>query len=177
MLISRLVRSSVCTIALLLPTVLFASERNSEKAISFTGYVQGSVSGSPNGQPPTSISVVGNDTGLSGELGPFKISYRFTIQPGPGPSGPSTAAGSAEWVIGNGDIIYTNFAAAAKSTDVPSIVRVVEFYEITGGTGRFSNAQGQITVKRLAGIGPSPQQVFGHVEGIIEFASSDGEHR
>ena len=174
MLISRFVRSSVCTVALLLPTVLFASDKHSENVISFTGYVHGSVSGSPNG---TFISVMGNDTGLSGELGPFKISYRFSILPASGPTDPSTAQGSAEWVFGNGDIIYTKFGAVAKGTDVPSILRVVEFYQVSGGTGRFSNVQGQITVKRLAAFGPGLQPVFGHVEGVIEFPSSDGEHR
>ena len=170
----RFIRKSVCTITLVLATVISAAAKNSNKDISFKGYLQGTVRGVPQGQPPTAISVEGNDAGLSGELGPFKITYRFTITipPGSGPADPSTSAGTAEWVMANGDTIYTKFVGIGEATDTYPILRVVEYYQVTGGTGQFSNAQGQFTVKRLASadLASAANLTSGSVEGTILFS-------
>jgi hypothetical protein len=98
-------------------------------------------------------------------MAPFKLTYRFTITipPGSGTSDPATSAGSAEWVTANGDAIYTKFVGIGESTDAPGIVRVIEFYQVVGGTGKFSNAQGQFTARRLS----STDLTSGAVEGTI----------
>jgi hypothetical protein len=148
-----------------------AKARRPDNEISVKAYLQGTVRGEPQGQPPTTVSSEGQDTGLSEELGPFKIIYRFTITfpPGSSPSDPSTSAGSAEWILPNGDSIYTKFAGIGDPADSYPIVRVVEFYQVSGGTGRFANAQGRFTVKRLSSNDPSAAAnlTLGVVEGTI----------
>jgi hypothetical protein len=166
--------SGLCTLVLLTSTALPGAAKDSAKEIPFKGYLQGTVRGVPQG--PTTISVEGNDTGLSGELGQFKITYRFTITipPDSGPGDPSTSAGTAEWIIANGDTIYTKFVGIGEPTDTFPIVRVVEYYQVTGGTGKFSNAKGQFTVKRLSSADPSSAAnlTSGGVEGIIKRSQS-----
>jgi hypothetical protein len=72
-------------------------------------------------------------------------------------------------VTANGDTIYTKFVGIGESTGTYPIVRVVEYYHVTGGTGKFSDAQGQFTVRRLSGIDPSSAAnlTSGAVEGTI----------
>lgn len=168
----QFIRKSACTITLVLSTVLPAAAKNTNNELSFKGYLQGAVRDVPQGQPPTSISAEGNDTGLSGELGQFKITYRFTITipPGSGPADPSTSAGTAEWIMANGDTIYTKFVGIGQPTKTYPIVQVVEYYQVTGGTGKFVNAQGKFTVKRLSSADPASavNLTSGSVEGAIE---------
>jgi len=161
----RSIGKCVCTIALVLSTALPSTPRDLEKELSFKGYLQGSLKGEIQGQPPSAILVEGSDTGLSGELGAFKLTYRFTItlQPGSGPSDPATSAGSAEWVVASGDTIYTKFVGIGEATDTPGISRIAEFYEVVGGTGKFAGAQGQFSAKRLS----SSDLTSGSVEGMI----------
>ncbi|MBV9036687.1 MAG: hypothetical protein JO182_19515, partial [Acidobacteriaceae bacterium] len=85
---------------------------------------------------------------------------------------PSTSAGTAEWVTANGDTIYTKFVGIGEATDTYPILRVVEYYQVTGGTGQFSNAQGQFTVKRLASadLASAANLTSGSVEGTILFS-------
>jgi hypothetical protein len=60
-----------------------------------------------------------------------------------------TATGSAHLIAANGDSIYTTVAGSSEMTATPGVNSITEINTITGGTGRFSGAQGSFTVERL----------------------------
>ena len=79
----------------------------------------------------------------------------------------SSSIGSAQLVAANGDIIFTSIIGQATAVpDTPDLERIVEYYTITGGTGRFAEGKGTFTVERLA---PNTQvaPTFGFFQGTI----------
>jgi hypothetical protein len=82
-----------------------------------------------------------------------------------------TAAGSAQWIAANGDSIYTTIVGQAELSDIPGgFLKVTEIHTITGGTGRFTGAQGSFTVHRThvrALSDDGTHVTFGWFEGTI----------
>jgi hypothetical protein len=79
-----------------------------------------------------------------------------------------TDTGSAQWTAANGDSIYTTVVGSAIPGDV--VFTITEIHTITGGTGRFSGAQGSFTVHRTHIVAPSADGThvtFGSFEGTI----------
>jgi len=79
-----------------------------------------------------------------------------------------TDAGSAEWIAANGDSIYTTVVGSAIPGDV--VFTITEIHTITGGTGRFSGAEGSFTVHRTHVVAPSDDGTHvtsGWLEGTI----------
>lgn len=60
-----------------------------------------------------------------------------------------SATGSAQWVAANRDSISTTVSGQAKPSDIPGFLEVTETHTITGGTGRFTGAQGSLKVVLL----------------------------
>jgi hypothetical protein len=84
-----------------------------------------------------------------------------------------TDAGSAQCLAANGDSIYTTLVGSAIPGDV--VFTVTEIHTITGGTGRFSGAQGSFTVHRTHVVAPSADGThvtFGWFEGTITSAGA-----
>jgi len=100
---------------------------------------KGRFDGSDTVTPPVTITT--NGTGNGTLLGQFSLSNVLTI------TSPSGGAGTGKWTSANGDIVNTTFVAAAEPGD--GVLLVTEEHTITGGTGRFSNAQGSFTLHRL----------------------------
>ena len=86
----------------------------------------------------------GSGSGKATHLGRFTFSYEVVVDLRTF-SGPA----SAHFVAANGDSVFAEGSGQSYATENPNVRRVVETYTITGGTGRFAQASGSFTVKRL----------------------------
>jgi len=109
------------------------------------------------------ITTTGVGTGT--HLGEFSITQVTTLTSQTG------GAGSAHWVAANGDSIDSTFVASADfSTASLGYITVTETHTITGGTGRFTGAQGSFVLERthiVAPIADDTHVTFGTFHGTI----------
>jgi len=99
-------------------------------------------------------------TGTGTHLGQFSLAQVLTVN-----LANHTAIGSARWIAGNGDYIDTTVVSAAEPADIPDLLKITEINTITGGTGRFTGAEGSFTVERLHNLVTSA--TFGSFHGTI----------
>ena len=121
---------------------------------------KGTFQGNDTVTPPTLTQSV---TGIGTLVGQFSSTTVLTLTAFGG-------TGSAHWIAANGDSIDTTFVASAIPGDV--VFTVTEIHAITGGTGRFSGAQGTFTVHRthiVALSADGTHVTFGWFEGTITF--------
>ena len=130
--------------------------------VPFQGTLQGQETDLFQGNPPTQVLVHGDVTGMATQLGRFAMTYSVTVSL---PAGTST--GSAELTAANGDVIFTTFVGLGVPTDTPDLNRIVEINTITGGTGRFADAQGSFVVERLVDLTTQPAPTSGSFQGTI----------
>ena len=124
--------------------------------------------------PPGATTVVIDTTatGTGTLLGQFSLIRKVT-----GNLVNFTATGSAHWVAANGDSIYTTVFGQAELSDLPGgFLKVTEIHTITGGTGRFTGAQGSFTVElfhklEASGVagGVETHDISGSFHGTITF--------
>ena len=149
------------SIAAMILTAALAAPAATQKQVPFKGTFQGDDTVS---QPsPATALIRTTATGTGTHLGHFSFTQELTIN-----GANLTATGSGEWIAANGDIIYTTFVASAIPGDVVFII--TEIHTITGGTGRFSGAQGSFTLHRTHVVTPSDDGThvtFGWFEGTI----------
>jgi hypothetical protein len=120
--------------------------------------------------PPgaTTVLIHTTATGSASHMGRFSLIREIT-----GNLTNFTAVGSAQWIAANGDIIYTTIAGQAELSDLPGgFLKVTEIHTITGGTGRFTGAQGSFTVELFHKLEPSA--VTGGIEAHDIFGSFHG---
>ena len=116
--------------------------------VPFKGSLQGHEIDTPQGgPPPTTLSVNGSVTGIASHVGQFSYTYQLTVTLANG-----TATGSAVLVAANGDNIFTTIFGIGVPTSTPGVNSITEINTITGGTGRFAEAQGSFTVERLINL-------------------------
>ena len=104
---------------------------------------KGTFRGSDTVAPPT---ITTSATGTGTHLGRYSFTHVITFPP------PLT--GSAHWIAANGDSIDTT-SVIVSSVLGPVVRTNTENHTITGGTGRFSGAQGSFTVVRTHVLAPS----------------------
>jgi len=95
------------------------------------------------------MSVAASGAGTATYLGRFAVSY--TVEE----VNLLTNAGTGEaiqFVAANGDSLFAEGLGQATETGIPGVFNVVEHYTITGGTGRFAGASGNITTDRIVDI-------------------------
>ncbi len=93
------------------------------------------------------IYVHGNGSVNADDLGRFTIRFEAIVHNDA--DGVGTAVVAADFVAENGDLLLVTGTGLGSPTNTPGVNRIVEKYTITGGTGRFANASGNITVERL----------------------------
>jgi len=123
-----------------------ATEARGGSALPFKGQLQSTehvVS-----MPPDGSSALRHldGTGNATHLGRFTLSADFTVITATG-----NATGTATWTAANGDQIHVSVVGHGDIVVFP-IVTIVETHTITGGTGRFVDASGTITIERSANI-------------------------
>ena len=122
--------------------------------------------------PPGATTVVirTTATGTGTHLGQFSLIREIT-----GNLVNFSDTGSAQWIAANRDSIYTTIVGQAELSDIPGgFLRVTETHTITGGTGRFTGAQGSFTVELFHKLEPSgvaggveTHDIFGSFHGTI----------
>ncbi len=133
---------SMAAVFLTAALVLSAAAQNQ---VPFNGSFQGQEIDTPQGgPPPTTISANGSATGIGTLVGKFSFTYQLTVT-----LANATATGSGHLVAANGDSIDTTIVGSLSPTSTPGVARITEIDTITGGTGRFAEAQGSFTVERL----------------------------
>jgi len=85
-------------------------------------------------------------TGNATHLGQFTMSADFTVTMSTG-----NATGTATWTAANGDQIRASVVGHGDIVAFPTVT-IAETHTITGGTGRFANASGHITIERSANL-------------------------
>ena len=112
--------------------------------------------------PPRTALLITNATGTGTHLGHFSVTQQLGI------GGGIDATGTARWVAANGDSIETTVAVVAVPGEL--VFTLTETHTITGGTGRFSDAQGIFTVHRThvrAAHEDGSHDTFASFEGTI----------
>jgi hypothetical protein len=135
-------------VAAMLLTASLAVPAAALNQVPFKGSIQGQEIDTPEGgPPPTTLSVDGSVTGIATHVGQFSFTYQLTVNLASG-----TATGSGHLVAANGDSISTTITGSSELTGTPGVNSITEINTITGGTGRFSAAQGSFTVERLINL-------------------------
>ena len=146
-----LMRSIVLLPAAMFLTIAIAGATKPDKpdkTVTFSGSFQGKETDVLQGTPPQSIAVDGTLTGVANQLGKFTVKYKVTVKL---PEGSS--AGFAQTTSADGDILFaTVIGLGLEIPGMPGLNRIVEFYTITAGTGRFAGAKGSLRVERLVDL-------------------------
>lgn len=107
------------------------------------------------------MSVTATGAGYSTQLGKFTVSYSVEVNV-------VTSAGSgaiAEFIAANGDRLFAEGNGQATPTDISGVFNVIENYTITGGTGRFAGASGNLTLDRI--VDTNTGATSGSMAGVI----------
>jgi hypothetical protein len=143
-------------IAAMILTGALALPAPAQQPVPFKGTFQGS-------DTTTGVNIHEIATGMATLMGQFSLTMDVTINPAN-----LTDTGSAQLIAANGDSIYTTVAGFAIPGDV--VFTVWETHTITGGTGRFSGAQGIFIVRRehvVALSDDGTHVTYGWFEGTI----------
>jgi len=134
------------------------------RQVPFKGAFSGQDTVSPGPSATELLDTAARGTGT--HLGQFSLAQVLTVN-----VANHTATGSARWIAANGDYIDTTVVSAAEPSDVPELLKVTEINTITGGTGRFTGAQGSFTVDRLHNLVTSA--TFGSFHGTVTSTATD----
>ena len=133
--------------AAMILTAALAVPAAAQKLVPFEGAIrQGQDVDIAGGPPPVTVVVAASGTGTGALLGQFSFTQVITVN-----FVNNTSSGSGQWIAANGDSIYTTvFGAGASVTG--DFITITEINTVTGGTGRFTGAQGSFAVVRVANI-------------------------
>jgi hypothetical protein len=148
--------------AAMILTAALAVPAAAQNQVPFKGTFQGNDTESP-GPSPTMVLLTTNATGTGTHLGQFSFTQKVTVN-----HANLTDTGAAHWIAANGDSIDTTVVGSGIPGD--GVFTVTEIHTITGGTGRFSGAQGSFTVHStlvVAPIADGTYVIFGWFEGTI----------
>jgi len=94
------------------------------------------------------MSLEVSGTGHSTELGNYSGHYRECFDPATG----AVTGGTFTLTAANGDELVGTFGGQARPTDDPNVIEYEDPGVITGGTGRFAHAGGNMTTSGLANL-------------------------
>jgi hypothetical protein len=150
--------------AAMILTAALAVPAAAQQRVPFKGTFQGNDAVTL-GPSPTTIVVTTSGTGIGTLVGQFSFTEEVTANLANG-----SLTGSALWIAANGDSIYTTVGGSAAPSDNPNYLRVKENHTITGGTGRFTGAQGSFPVDRMhafAAESDGTHLTFGSFQGTM----------
>ena len=127
---------------------------SNDQEVPFKGRLEGTATVTPGTPPFLSVSIEG--TGNATHLGRFTVEIPHIVN-----ATNRTSTGTYEFIAANGDTLTAGFSGQATLT-APGVLSIVETAMITGGTGRFADATGSFSVKRLF------NQVTGLTTGSFE---------
>jgi hypothetical protein len=116
-----------------------------EKQVPFRGSLQGRETDVV--QPPATLLVDGNGTGIATHLGQFTVTWEATVN-----LENISGIGTYAFTAANGDSIFATVVGQAELVEPPDVFRVREINTITGGTGRFAGVKGSFHVERLVNL-------------------------
>jgi hypothetical protein len=156
--------------AAMILTAALAVSAAARNQVPFKGTFQGQDAHDTLPPGATTVVIRTTATGTGTHLGLFSLIREVT-----GNLANFTDTGSAQWIAANGDSIYTTVVGQAELSDMPAgFLKVTEIHTITGGTGRFTGAQGSFTVELLhkleaSGVagGVESHDIFGSFHGTI----------
>src|SRR5258708_2445079 len=125
-------------LAISLASIAFAAPAAGNQAVPFKGTWQAQEVIIDPG-PPTVLHGIGS--GDATQLGRYTISYDPVVSL-------PTATTSGTFVAANGDTLTFVGTGQAVAAGGPGEFDIVEQFTITGGTGRFAGASGNVTLKR-----------------------------
>ena len=139
---SRVLSSAVVSAGLAVAAFAFAGAASAEHAVPFKGSFSGTatISGAV-----VSIAASGQAT----HLGRSSQTLVATLTPGPGPFC-QTTVGTGVLTAANGDQIFVSASGTACVNPSTGVIHIAGTQTITGGTGRFQNASGTLTVSGTA---------------------------
>jgi hypothetical protein len=156
--------------AAMILTAALAVPAAAQKQVPFKGTFQGQDAHDTLPPGATTVVISTTATGTGTHLGKFSLIREVT-----GNLANFTDTGSAQWIAANRDSIYTTVVGQAELSDIPGgFLKVTEIHTITGGTGRFTGAQGSFTVElfhelEASGVagGVETHDIFGSFHGTI----------
>jgi hypothetical protein len=151
------------SLAALILTVAVVIPAAAQQLVPFKGTFQGS-------DTVTGATLVTGATGHGTHLGQSSFTQNVALN-----FTNLTDTGSGHWEAANGDIIYTTVVGSAGPSDNPDYLKITEIHTITGGTGRFTGAQGSFTVDRMhrfAADSDGTHLTFGSFQGTITSPSA-----
>jgi len=149
-------RSNICLpMAALILTATLAIPAAAQQQVPFKGTFQGNDAVNP----PT---ITTSGTGVATHLGQLSLTNITSL---------ITLNGTGHWVAANEDSIDTTFVSSPDfSTASLGYITVTETHTITGGSGRFTGAQGRFILERTHITAPSADGThvtFGSFHGTI----------
>ena len=157
-------------IAAIILTAAVALPAAAQKQVPFKGVFQGQDTHDTLPPGATTVVIRTTATGNGTHLGKFSLIREITAN-----LVNFSATGSAQWIAPNGDSISTKIAGQAELSDIPGgFLKVTEIHTISGGTGRFTRAQGSFTVELFHKLEPSgvaggvqTHDIFGSFHGTM----------
>jgi len=140
--------------AALLVTAALAGTGPSSQELPFQGSLEGSYTSVPGVQPATFSA-----SGTASHIGHFTFAWKGEVTPDA-----AGAFGIVEFTAANGDKIFAEFSGVATLI-APPIIWIEENVTITGGTGRFADATGNLLMTRSIDI--TTGSTTGSFDGMI----------
>lgn len=147
----------VLVLIIVLASTVFAAPARSGQQLLLKGSLQATET--QQGAPPR-IHINLSGSGNATQLGLFTYSMQAEL------TVPAlSATNSATFVAADGSSLYAEGTGQGTPTGTPGVISIVEALTITGGTGRFEGARGNITIRRL--VNRATFESSGTIEGLI----------
>jgi hypothetical protein len=166
----------ICVMSGVFAVLTIAMQAVEATRVPFKGAFQGQDAHDTLPPGATTVAILTTATGTGTHLGRFSLIREVT-----GSLVNFSDTGSAQWIAANGDIVDTTVVGQAELSDLPGgFLKVTEIHTITGGTGRFTAAQGSFTVELFHKLEPSgvaggveTHDIFGSFHGTITSLGAD----
>jgi hypothetical protein len=131
-------------------------------AVPFRGTLEGTFTFVPEAAPSTFAAAHLHASGVATQLGRFTLDAPHRVDLS---TVVATGQGTFEMTAANGDRLTGQLLGLGTPTDDPVVYSVEETYTVTGGTGRFADASGSFTARRIVNL--ATLVTTGTLEGTV----------